>query len=171
MKGSIRVVFLDRDGVINKKAPPHEYITSWKEFEFLPGAIDAIRDLSGSDYKIIIITNQRGIARGKMSFDDLSEIHSSMLEAIRKFGGRIDRIYFCPHDEGCECRKPLPGMLDEAAKEFTIDFQKSWVVGDSESDIAAGKSRNCRTIFIGHDSKADYKAGDLRKAVDIIMKE
>ena len=166
-----KAVFLDRDGVINRKAPPHEYITSWREFEFLPGAIDAIRDLSGSDYKLIIITNQRGIASGKMSIDDLNDIHSNMLKEIMKSGGRIDKIYFCPHDDGCGCRKPLPGMLDEAAKEFGISLQESWVVGDSESDIELGKSRNCRTIFIGHDSGADYKVPDLGRAADIIMEE
>lgn len=166
-----KAVFLDRDGVINRKAASHEYIKKWEEFEFLSGVKIALKKLSNTNYKIIVLTNQRGISRGKMSLKDLNNIHSNMLKEIKISGGRVDSIFFCPHDIGkCDCRKPSPGMLDKAVEKFNIDLKSSWIVGDSDSDIELGKSRNCKTIYIGKDFEgADYKAANLNDAVKIII--
>ena len=169
-----KAVFIDRDGVINKQAKAHEYITSWKEFKFFPTLLNAFAKISKTDYKIIIITNQRGIARGKMSVDDLGKIHKKMSEEIIKAGGRIDGIYFCPHDDNsCNCRKPLPGLLDKAMNEKNLCLQESWVVGNFLSDIELGKSRNCKTIYIGNNKQttnlSDFSVNCLDEAVDLIL--
>jgi|SRR3989344_2403453 len=166
-----KAIFLDRDGVINKKATTHEYIKKWEEFKFLSNVKTALKKLSKTDYKIIILTNQRGISLGKMSLNDLNDIHSNMLKEIKINGGRIDSIFFCPHDiERCNCRKPSPGMLDKATVKFNIDLKNSWVVGDSDSDIELGKSRDCKTIYIGkYFEGADYNVANLNDAVKIMI--
>ena len=166
-----KAIFLDRDGVINKKAPKHEYITSIKEFEFLEGVLEGLKKLGELSYKIIIITNQRGIARKKMSELDLIKIHKDMMRKIIKSGGRVDRIYYCPHNKGeCNCRKPLPGMIERAKEDFNIDLKNSWLVGDSESDIVLGKRVGCKTIFVGKKNEfcADYLVKKLFDVVNII---
>ena len=106
-----------------------------------------------------------------MPLSDLQKIHINMIDEIKKSGGRIDKIYFCPHNiGGCNCRKPSSGLLDKAIEEFDIDIENSWVVGDSESDINLGESKNCRTIYIGDDhDEADYKVTSLKEAVDLIV--
>ncbi len=167
-----RAVFLDRDGVINKRALPHEYITSWKEFEFLPGVKEALKKLANNyPHYIFIATNQAGIFREKVSLDNLKEIHFNMVREIEEAGGRIDKIYVCPHGyEGCDCRKPLPGMLDMAKEEFDIDLKESWVIGDDDTDIKFGKARNCKTIYIGEScNEADYVVANLEEAIDLII--
>jgi len=109
-------VFLDRDGTINVKAPEGDYVKSWDEFEFLPGAVDAIRALHESGRRVVVVTNQRGIARGRMTEDDLADIHERMLEAIGP--GVVAAVYHCPHDDGqCDCRKPRPGC---SARDWSI---------------------------------------------------
>ncbi|MFH1802097.1 MAG: HAD family hydrolase [archaeon] len=166
-----KAVFLDRDGVINKKAPEGVYITNWRDFEFLPGVKESIGKLGARDYKIVIITNQRGISKGLMNLEDLEEIHGKMLNEILEAGGRIDKIYFCPHDAGeCDCRKPLTGMLDKASKELNIDLEESWVIGDSVCDIEMGRKRKCKTILIGNENleAADFVAKSLKEAVSLI---
>ena len=107
-------VFLDRDGVINRKAPEGEYVTRWSEFAFLPGALDALRALAGAPVRVVVATNQRGIARGRMTAGDLAAIHARMRGAVLEAGGRIDAIYHCPHEGGCDCRKP--GARDAPAR-------------------------------------------------------
>lgn len=168
-----KAIFLDRDGVINKKAPDKGYITSWDNFQFLPGVLKALAKISQSSYKIFIVTNQRGISRGIMSEDALKNIHNNMITEIRNNGGRIDEIYYCPHGNNeCTCRKPLPGMLDNAKSDYNISLEESWVVGDSITDIKAGKARECKTIYIGEDSEAmafsDYSVDSLDSAVNLI---
>jgi D-glycero-D-manno-heptose 1,7-bisphosphate phosphatase len=167
-----RAIFLDRDGVINTKPKEHDYIKSVKEFRFLPQVKEAIRRLSKTDYNLIILTNQRGISRGVFSEEDLSNIHQHMLLELEKSGGRIDSIYFCPHSENtCNCRKPLPGMLDKAAKDYSLNLEKSWMIGDSNSDIECGLTRTCRTIFIGekNNSLAKHTCLDLYDASKLIL--
>lgn len=145
-----KVVFLDRDGVINKRPPKAEYITSWEKFEFLPGAIDALKLLTKKGYEIIIISNQAGIGRGAMTEEDLKKIHKKFLEVCRKEDIEIKGIYYCPHnwDEGCFCRKPKPGMLFKAAADHYFDLTKAVFVGDDERDEQAGQAANCRTILL-----------------------
>ncbi len=153
-----RTVFFDRDGVINKKAPPHQYICSWEEFEFLPHVAEAIKDLNRRGFLVVIISNQRGVARGMLSVEKLDEIHARMLKELHDQGAVIDGIYYCPHnyEDNCDCRKPKPGMLLEAAKDLDIDLSESFMVGDSEDDIAAGKAAGCKTVLVSppdsHDS-------------------
>lgn len=146
----LRAVFLDRDGVINRKAPDGDYIKNWSEFEFLPDVAEAIKMLNEHKYKVIIVTNQRGIALGLMTVADVEEIHKQMLDEIKTKGAYIDKIYFCPHEKNsCSCRKPQIGMFLSAKKDFPgITFSRSFVVGDSLSDMEAGKTLRCRSILI-----------------------
>jgi D-glycero-D-manno-heptose 1,7-bisphosphate phosphatase len=155
-------VFLDRDGTINVKAPEGDYVKSWAEFEFLPGAAGAVRALRDAGRRVVIVTNQRGIALGRMTEDDLSGIHERMLEQT----GPVDAIYHCPHDEGeCDCRKPLPGMLVRAEEEVPgVDLSRAVMIGDSETDMQAGAAAGARGILIGRD------AGSLADAVEELLR-
>jgi D-glycero-D-manno-heptose 1,7-bisphosphate phosphatase len=173
-----KAVFLDRDGVINRKAPEGEYIVRWEDFEILAGVVEAVRALNQSGCRVIVVTNQRAIARKKITLAELEEMHARLIAALAEHGASIDRIYFCPHDieANCDCRKPKPGMLLRALKDFEIDPRKSWMVGDSAIDIEAGKRAGCRTALIGTSSNAtdggagaDILAGDLRQAVALIL--
>jgi D-glycero-D-manno-heptose 1,7-bisphosphate phosphatase len=145
-----KVIFLDRDGVINKKPPKADYVKKWAEFEFLPGAIEAIKLLTQNDYDIYVITNQPGIARGLMSKKDLENIHENLKKKIEKYGGKITGIYSCTHgwNEECECRKPKPGMLFQASKDHSLDLTKIIFIGDDECDFQAGDAAGCKTILV-----------------------
>jgi D,D-heptose 1,7-bisphosphate phosphatase len=179
-----RAVFLDRDGVINKER--HEYVKSWEEFEFLPNSIKALKLLSKTDYKIIIVTNQAGIARGYYTEGILNDIHEKMLNELSKNNVRIDAIKYCPHKEedDCKCRKPKSTLILSATNEFDIDLNKSWLIGDKTKDIKTVENikemgHNIKTILVmtgyaGKDGiynvKPDYYAEDLMEAVNIIRK-
>jgi len=145
-----RAVFLDRDGVINRKAAEGTYVTRWEDFQFLPGVSQAILLLNRAGWSVIVISNQRCVAKGLLTVAELESIHRKMREALAGEGARLDAIYYCPHEKEppCGCRKPLPGMLLAAAEEHQIDLQSSWMVGDAESDMEAGKSAGCRTLRI-----------------------
>lgn len=144
-------VFLDRDGVINRKMPEGEYVKSWREFEFLPGAIEALRLLKARGFRLIVVSNQRGISRGMFSEQDLAAIHSRMLEELEKAGGALDAIYYCPHEKNCcDCRKPETGLFRRAKQDFPdIEFSECVLVGDSVSDMQAGERLACRKVLIG----------------------
>lgn len=148
------ILFLDRDGVINRKAPPHEYITSIAEFVFLPGTIETLQKLQTAGYLFYIVTNQAGIGRGKMTMADVDSIHAHMKNELRKAGVEIAGIYMCPHTEAdaCDCRKPKPGMFLKASIEDDIDLSKALFVGDSENDAAAGEAAGVRTILVQSDT-------------------
>lgn len=145
-----KVVFLDRDGVINKKPPEGDYVKKWEEFEFLPRAIEAMKLFSQNGYRIFIVTNQRGIARGLMAKEDLEEIHDHMKEELSRHDISLEAIYHCPHNfqDNCNCRKPKPGMFHQAAKEYVIDLTKATMIGDSVSDMEAGSAAGCKTILV-----------------------
>lgn len=145
-----KIIFIDRDGVINKKAPKADYVKSPDEFIFLPGVLKGLKLLTENDYKIIIITNQAGIARGMMTENDLTEIHNFMLSEIENNGGKIERIYHCPHgwDDGCSCRKPKPGMLLNASKNYVTDITKSLFIGDDERDLMAAEAANMNSLLV-----------------------
>jgi histidinol-phosphate phosphatase family protein len=147
-------IILDRDGVLNKKAPKAEYITSWGNWEWLEGSKEALIKLKENGYQIILVSNQAGIARKFMTHDDLEEIHSHMINELIEQGGGIDKIYYCPHgwDENCNCRKPKPGMLFQAQRDFHLDLSKTWFVGDDERDEIAGKAAGMRTALIEGDN-------------------
>ena len=148
-----KIVLLDRDGVINKKAPKAEYVKTWSEFQFLPGALDAIAELTQKGYGLYILTNQPGIARESLSENDLHDIHEHMLTEIREKGGEIAGIYVCPHgwDDGCECRKPKPGMLFQAAREHRFDLTKAVYVGDDGRDGEAAEAADTQFIMVPSD--------------------
>ena len=170
-------IFIDRDGVINKKMPEGRYVEQWSEFCFLPGIFEAFRILSESAFLIIIVTNQRCIAKGIITEEKLREIHESMAREIKNEGGNIDAIYFCPHDisDDCSCRKPKPGMLLLAKDDFKnkgieIDVKNSYIIGDDEKDILAGKLVGLKTIKIGkYLETADMVKEDFREAVYAIL--
>jgi D-glycero-D-manno-heptose 1,7-bisphosphate phosphatase len=132
---SVRCVFLDRDGVINQNAAPGEYIRSVSEFRLLPNIVDWIRLFNTLGFLVIVITNQRGIALGVMTEEDLAAIHQTMLSELAAQGARIDDVFYCPHGFGsCDCRKPKPGMIFAARDKWQIDLAQSLMLGDSDID-------------------------------------
>jgi D-glycero-D-manno-heptose 1,7-bisphosphate phosphatase len=141
-------IFLDRDGVINENRPDH--VKSWDEFKFLPGVLDSIRQLSTIGLPIFVVTNQAIISRKMVTEDTLNDIHGQMLTEIHQADGQIEKVYYCPHDsdDGCDCRKPQPGMLKRAAMEFGIDLTKSFIVGDAWTDMEAGFTVGARGILV-----------------------
>ena len=153
----LRAIFLDRDGVINRKLPEYGYVRDVSEFEFLPGVFEALTTLG---FMLVLVTNQRGIARGLMSTDDLARVHGFMQSELQRNSVPIDRIYYCPHEEfeGCSCRKPEPGMLLAACSDYGIDPSTSYTVGDSAKDVLAGKRAGTRTVRI---AAADDAGADL----------
>lgn len=170
-------VFLDRDGVINKKMLEGSYVKNWSEFSFLPGVFKAIRMLKENGFLIVVVTNQRCIATGIITEEKLNEIHKGMSDKIKKHGGKIDAIYFCPHDvsDGCGCRKPKPGMILRAIKDFKdydmeVDLERSYVISDSEKDIILAKAVGLKAIKIGEYSPiADITKKNLLEAARAIL--
>lgn len=145
-----RAVFLDRDGLINRQAPPHQYICRTEDFILLPGVPEAIKRLNMAGYLVLVVTNQRGVARGMLSMEQLSEIHNYMNEELARHGARVDGIYVCPHNEGeCDCRKPGIGLFLRAERDYPIDRARSWMVGDSDTDVQAGQTYGVRTLLTG----------------------
>ena len=145
-------LFLDRDGVINTKLEG-KYVRNFSEFEFMPGALDSISKLSNLFNRILIVTNQQGIAKGIMSEADLNTLHTKMQERIEKLGGKINKIYYCPHLQimNCMCRKPNSGMIEQAIIDFPeISVKNSYLIGDSDSDIKAGKRMNLNTVKVNN---------------------
>jgi D-glycero-D-manno-heptose 1,7-bisphosphate phosphatase len=143
-------LFLDRDGVINRHRPG-DYVKTWDEFEFLPGTLQALAGLSTRFRFIFIVTNQRGVSKGLMSEAMLKSIHERMLVEINKSGGRIDKIYYCTASSKEDInRKPNPGMALQAKRDFPeIEFTRSVMVGDSDSDIEFGKRLGMKTLRAG----------------------
>ena len=143
-------LFLDRDGVINKRLP-NDYVKNWPEFEFLEGFLSGLAKANTIFNTIVIVTNQQGIGKGKMTVEMLEAVHRQMLSRIEKSGGRIDKIYFCPDlkNTNPKCRKPEIGMAEQAKRDFpSIDFSKSIIVGDSASDLEMGKRVGMKRVFV-----------------------
>ena len=163
-------VFLDRDGVINvPTGVPHTYITRWEDFHFVEGAAWAIRKLCEAGFRVVVATNQRGVARGCMSQEVLDGIHEKMVRGLASQGALIDAVYCCPHEGGsCDCRKPGIGLFAQADAERAVDKKRSFMVGDSESDIKAGRAFGLSTVYIG--SAAD-SAADLADATFSSLRE
>lgn len=155
-----RAIFMDRDGVINEKAAPGAYITKVEELRILPGAAAGMAILRNAGFRLVVATNQRCIAKGLLTPDGLDILHEKLGETLRSEGVELDGIYYCPHEkESCGCRKPAPGMLLEAANDLHLDLASSWMIGDHNSDIAAGRSAGCRTVRLSNpDEKADGSA-------------
>jgi D,D-heptose 1,7-bisphosphate phosphatase len=173
-----RAVFLDRDGTINVDTG---YTYQIEGFKFIKGVFAALRKLSKTDFKSIVITDQSGIGRGYYAKEDTEKIHGYMLRELSKRGIRIDKIYYCPHapEKGCHCRKPGTLLIRRAAKEFDLNLPKCYFVGDKTKDIQAGKNAGCKTILVmtgkaGKDHefavKPDFKAHNLLEAVNYVLK-
>ncbi|MGH7233309.1 MAG: HAD-IIIA family hydrolase [Nitrospiraceae bacterium] len=143
-------VILDRDGVLNKKAPKAQYVRLWREFEWLHGAKEALRLFTEAGYRVIIVSNQAGVARGEMTEMQLLEIHERMKQETAGAGGRIDAVYYCPHDwnGGCECRKPKPGMLFQAQHDYNLDLSRTLFIGDDERDAQAADAAGCPSTLL-----------------------
>src|SRR3990167_5031779 len=169
-----RAIFLDRDGVINKKAKEHYYIKNWGEFEFLPHVRDVISQLN-KKFLVVVVSNQGGISRGLVTLDDVNSIHAKMQSELEKSNAIIDKIYVCPHytKEKCACRKPEPGLILQAQKELNIDLSNSYMIGDSLIDIEAGKKAGCKTILltntnVAHKIKPHFTANNILEIADFI---
>ena len=167
--------FLDRDGTINRSAPPGDYIKSWSEFEFLPRAPEAIARLNSLGISVVVVTNQRGVALGRMTEDDIQHIHSRMTEELRAEGAELSAIYYCPHDVGaCTCRKPQAGLFERARRELPgIDFARSIVIGDSATDMeAAGRIGSARILIVNQgavpDVNVDHRVSSLWDAACLL---
>ncbi len=147
----VRTVFLDRDGVLNRKAPEGEYVSRWDLFHPLPGAVEAVRQLNEAGLKVYVVTNQRGVALGLYTMEDVAALHARMQQELQSHGAYVNGIFVCPHDKGvCRCRKPGPGLFEQAqVLDPEIGFDRSSVIiGDSLSDMEAGARLGMRTVFI-----------------------
>lgn len=173
-------VFLDRDGVINRMRPG-DYVKSWDEFEFLPGARRAIARLTAAGYRLIVVTNQACVGKEIVSWVTVQEIHARMMEEIARGGGRIEAVLCCPHraDAGCGCRKPAPGLLLRAREEYGVDLTRAVLVGDSVTDVQAAAAVDVPAVMVlsGHGRVADpdgtalpyWPALDLGHAARLIL--
>lgn len=154
-----KVLFLDRDGVINKNAAEHDYIKSVTEFQFNPGIFTLLRDFISRGFEVIVLTNQRGIARGLFTEAELEEIHAFMKSELEKHAIAILDIFYCPHmGDSCDCRKPQPGLLRQAATKYTIDLASSVFITDSVLEVDMGKAFGIGTnLLVPKDHPEDYR--------------
>lgn len=172
-----KAVFLDRDGVINRKPPQGSYITRWEEMQVLPDVPEGIGLLNKLGFRIIVVSNQRCVAKGLVTTAELDSIHQRMCEQLAAAGAKIDGVYYCPHEKKvrCNCRKPAPGMLLAAARKHRLDLTASWMIGDSEIDIEAGKNAGCKTARLlesdtAGNGMADVVAPSLRDVIYQILR-
>jgi len=174
------LVCLDRDGVLNEDRD--DYIKSVAEFVMLPGAAEAVARLNRAGYPVVVVTNQSAVGRGYITLDTLEAIHTELRRRLSAAGAELAKIYYCPHrpDEGCDCRKPRPGMLLQAARDFGVDPAEIVFIGDTRGDVEAGHAAGCRTVLVrtGKDGKVDVSAwpvqpdavvADLSAAMDWIL--
>jgi len=176
-------IFIDRDGVINANRSDH--VKRWEEFIFLPGALDALRTLADRPAPIIVITNQALIGRGIVPAAIVEDVHARMRAVVAAAGGRIDDVYLCPHrpEDGCDCRKPRPGMLLRAAHAHGLDRSRSYFIGDALSDVQAAAAAGVTPIFVSSGRGAEQREAlladpwlrgtlivdDLAAAVEVIV--
>jgi len=170
-----KCVFFDRDGIVNQ-SPGAGYVERWADFVLLPRFVDVLRIVRSKGYEAVIVTNQKGVARGIMTMDAVNEIHRNLRAVLqREHGLDLLDILCCPHGDGeCECRKPKPGMLLEAARRHDLDLKASWMIGDQGKDIEAGRAAGCRTILVKRNAdptiQADYRVQDLDELKSLIEK-
>jgi D-glycero-D-manno-heptose 1,7-bisphosphate phosphatase len=158
-----RAVFLDRDGVLTRERP--DYVKTPEELEILPGVYGPLREIRKQGFRIVIVTNQSVVGRGYTTLEGMERIHVKFRLELERHGCYVDAIYFCPHlpDQGCDCRKPAPGMILKAAKELGIDLEKSWMIGDKEVDLEAAKRAGC------HGIRVPTNSGGLEDAVKTVF--
>ena len=172
-QAGVSAVFLDRDGTLNVKAPEGDYVKGPDELELLPGAAAAVAELNSARIPVLLVTNQRGIALGRMTASDVDRVHERLALRLGEAGGRLDGIYICPHDSGtCDCRKPLPGLFLQAAADHPeIDLSRAVMVGDSLSDVQAAAAAGVRGYLVGPAAAETARAaraagGPVEDAVD-----
>lgn len=183
----MKYLFIDRDGVINKDPggwTEHNYVTDWKYFHFLPGALEALKILKEKGIKVIVASNQGGVSKGFYKEEKLREINSLMLKEIEKAGGAIEEVFYCVHrdEDNCTCRKPKAGLLEKASKKYGVDLKSTYFIGDGKVDISASKRAGCRPILIlsgkstlkdvdGWEDKPDHVFTDLLASVKWLTTE
>ena len=145
-----RAVILDRDGTLNERPPQAQYVKTWDQFRWLPGAIESLQLLKKAGYKVILASNQPGIGRGVMTEEDLDQLHGAMKDDLARHGVVLDAIYHCPHgwDDGCLCRKPRPGLLFQAQRDFHLNLTNTMFIGDDPRDRQAGEAAGCLTELV-----------------------
>jgi len=187
MASTKKIVFIDRDGVINRDPggrTPYSYVTNWKEFTFIPDTIKALRMLTDAGYLIVIVSNQAGIAKGYFTVQELEDVNAEMLNALAEKGVKIAKTYYCVHQsiDFCHCRKPKPGLFKKAEKDFNIKAKGRYFIGDSRTDIEAGSKYGLKTILVLSGKsceedifkwkhKPDLISKDLYEAVKFILKK
>jgi D-glycero-D-manno-heptose 1,7-bisphosphate phosphatase len=146
----MKAVFLDRDGTVNYGVPRYERVSSVDKVELLPNTLEALSLLATLDYGVFFVTNQAGLAEGIITHEQFHEINNRVLELIRPSGIKVLETFVCPHGEGdtCDCRKPSPKLLQDAAEKYDIDLAKSWMIGDRPSDVMTGVNAGTRTILV-----------------------
>ena len=174
-----KIIFLDRDGVINYDSGIGEYITSAASFKFYPGSLKALKKLSAAGFKIIVISNQAGIAKGLYTQKDLDGITAKMQKGVKEIGAKLHSVNYCPHEtaDDCDCRKPKIGMITRAAKDLKFDWSNTFFIGDNRRDVLAAKAAGLKSIFVASgntklhelDVPADYAADNLLEAVEKIV--
>ena len=178
----IKVIFLDRDGVINKYPGDRQYVTSLKAFKFLPGSLWAIKTLTNTGFRIFVVSNQAGVSKGLYSKTELNKITRFMLKGVKKAGGRIEEVLYCLHTDkmNCLCRKPKIGLLKKVIGKERVDFDNSYFIGDSLIDVKTGKTFGTKTILVftgreklknssGWDVQPDFVAKTLKDAAKNIV--
>jgi D-glycero-D-manno-heptose 1,7-bisphosphate phosphatase len=175
MMNPMRAVFLDRDGTINVGIPTYERVDSVDKVEILPGVLEGLSVLAKLDYGVFFVTNQAGLAEGLITLDDFNAINNRVMELIESSGIKIIETYVCPHGEkdNCDCRKPKPKLLIDAAKKYKIDLTASWMIGDRLSDIQTGTNAGTKTILVQTGSlleapEANHAAANLIEAIKYI---
>ncbi|PDW04233.1 D-glycero-beta-D-manno-heptose 1,7-bisphosphate 7-phosphatase [Candidatus Viridilinea mediisalina] len=177
-------IFLDRDGVINENRVDH--VTTWEQFRFLPGSLEALRRLTQWGYRIFVVTNQAAVERGLLSRTTLEQIHWRMGQVAAQHGAQISAVRWCPHrpETQCTCRKPQPGMLLTLAAQMGVQLSTTYMIGDALTDIMAGQAAGCRTILVRTgrgqaqlsmpewaNSPPTHVASDLLEAVQLVELE
>jgi D-glycero-D-manno-heptose 1,7-bisphosphate phosphatase len=165
-------VFLDRDGTINVRPPEHDYVRDPAQFRWLPGALQGMVALAEAGLPLIVGSNQRGVSRGLVSYETLEAIERGIQTALGEHGTAVEAFRYCPHaiEEHCDCRKPNPGLLVAAARDLQLDLPSSWMIGDSEDDVSAGRAAGCRTIRIADEPvPGERTAGSLSEAAAIVL--
>lgn len=172
----MKAVFLDRDGTVNVGVPTYERVDSLDKVRLLPNTLEALKQLAKLDYLVFFVTNQAGLAEGLITLAQFDEINNKVIELISSTGVKITGTYICPHGEGstCECRKPKPKLLLDAAKEHGIDLKQSWMIGDRPSDVMTGVNAGTRAILVKsgvptvESAEATYTTPSLLEAVQYI---
>lgn len=179
----MRTIFLDRDGVINRNRARGDYVKSWEEFQFLPGALGAIAKLTKAGFRLLVVTNQACVGKEIVPWITVQEIHARMMQEIARAGGRIDAVLCCPHtpQAGCDCRKPAPGLLRRAREEYGVDLGQALLVGDSVVDVQTADAVGMPAIMVltglGRIADLDstsvlcHVADNLAHAAQLILQE